>query len=101
MLLFLRVILPGLAAVLMLGIACQRTFINPNAGTPAPNPTASLPTPLPSSGDRTSLARSEGQVWVLLTNAALDGKTPVDIASARNARMSVAYDPQTQALAVT
>jgi LysM repeat protein len=172
----LRVILPGLAAVLMLGIACQRTFINPNAGTPAPNPTASLPTPLPSSGDRTavvtrvegdaearpdaasewspaaegltlaegsqvrtgangqvfiqftegskvqlepdtaitfnifypdlnsqltSLAMSQGQVWVLLTDGALDVETPVDIASARNARMSVAYDPQTQALAVT
>lgn len=172
----LRVILPGLAALLMLGLACQRTFINPNTGTPAANPTASLPTPLPSSGDRTavvtrvegdaearpdaasewspaaegltlaegsqlrtgadgrvfvqftegskvqlepdtaitfnifypdlnsqlaSLAMSGGQVWVLLTSGALDVETPVDIASARNARMSVAYDPQTQALTVT
>ncbi len=160
----------------MLGIACQRTFINPNTGTPAPNPTASLPTLLPSSGDRTavvtrvegdaearpdaasewspaaegltlaegsqvrtgadgqvfiqftegskvqlgpdtvitfnifypdlnsqlaSLAMSGGQIWVLLTSGALDVETPVDIASARNARMSVAYDPQTQALTVT
>lgn len=171
----LRVILPGLAA-LLLGIACQRTFINPNTGTPAANPTASFSTPLPSSGDRTavvtrvegdaearpdaasewspaaegltlaegsqvrtgadgrvfvqftegskvqlepdtaitfnifypdlnsqlaSLAMSGGQIWVLLTSGALDVETPVDIASARNARMSVAYDPQTQALTVT
>ncbi len=160
----------------MLGIACQRTFINPNTGTPAANPTASFSTPLPSSGDRTavvtrvegdaearpdaasewspaaegltlaegsqirtgadgrvfvqftegskvqiepdttitfnifypdlnsqlaSLAMSQGQVWVLLTSGALDVETPVDIASARNARMSVAYAPQTQALTVT
>jgi LysM repeat protein len=172
----LRIILPGLAALLLLGIACQRTFINPNTGTPSPNPTASLPTPLRSSGERTavvtrvegeaearpdaasewspaaegltlaegsqvrtgadgqvfikftegskvqigpdtsitfnifypdlnsqlaSLAMSGGQIWVQLASGALDVETPLDIASARVARMSVAYNPQTQALSVT
>ncbi len=49
----------------------------------------------------TSLGMSGGKVWVLLNGGALDVETPLDIASARNAFMSVAYDPQTQALMVT
>jgi LysM repeat protein len=170
----LRVILLGLAAMLTIGLTCERTFINLNEGTPA-NPTASLPT-LPPSGDRfaaltrvegeaetrpdaagewepaaegltlaegsqvrtgadgqvfitftegskiqlgpdtsitfnifypdlnsplTSLAMSGGKIWILLSTGALDVETPLDLASAREATMSVAYDPETQALTVT
>jgi len=49
----------------------------------------------------TSLGMSAGKVWVLLRGGALDVETPLDIASARDAFMSVAYAPQTQALTVT
>ena len=49
----------------------------------------------------TSLAMSGGRVWVLLSGGALDVETPLGTASARAAYLSVAYDPQTQALSAT
>jgi LysM repeat protein len=49
----------------------------------------------------TSLAMSGGRVWVLLSSGALDVETPLGTASARAAFLSVAYDPQTQALSAT
>ncbi len=49
----------------------------------------------------TSLALDRGQVWVLLNGGALDVETPVGLASARNAYLSVAYDPGPQTLLIT
>lgn len=49
----------------------------------------------------TAVALDRGQVWTLLNSGALDVETPVGLASARTAYMSVAYDPQSQVLTIT
>ena len=48
----------------------------------------------------TSIALEGGQVWVLLNGGALDVETPVGLASARAAYLSVKYDALSQTLAV-
>ncbi|MGQ0601510.1 MAG: FecR domain-containing protein [Anaerolineales bacterium] len=48
----------------------------------------------------TSLALERGQTWVLLNGGALDVETPVGLASARAAYMSVQYDAPSQTLEV-
>jgi LysM repeat protein len=49
----------------------------------------------------TSLALDKGELWVLLADGALDVETPLGLAAARGAYMSVAYDAGAQSVSVS
>jgi len=49
----------------------------------------------------TSVALDRGQTYILLSGGALDVETPLGIASAREAYMSVGYDSATQTITIT